>query len=78
MARGVTLREAIVELGGVIETVASTMDDQPYLLLGNAEPVRRAMARLLACQAGPMPTSIPPSSRVCQRGVDGYGKLSLP
>src|SRR5205807_60419 len=43
VARGVTLREAIVELGGKVETAEGITDERPYLLLGNADPVGRAL-----------------------------------
>lgn len=43
LARGETLREAIVELGGRVETTVGITDERPYLLLGNAEPVGRAL-----------------------------------
>lgn len=43
VARGVTLCDAIVELGGRVETTAGVTDDRPYLLLGNAESVGRAL-----------------------------------
>jgi len=43
VARGVTLREAIVDLGGQVETAVAVTDERPYLLLGNVEPVGRAL-----------------------------------
>ena len=43
VARGVTLHQAIVELGGRVETTMGVTDDRPYLLLGNADPVGRAL-----------------------------------
>jgi len=43
LARGVTMREAIVSLGGQVDTAAGVTDERPYLLLGNAEPVGRAL-----------------------------------
>lgn len=43
VARGETLREAIVELGGKVEVSARLADEQSYLLLGNAKLVGRAL-----------------------------------
>jgi len=43
VALGVTLRDAIQELGGKVETVAGVQGDRPYLLLGNADPIGRAL-----------------------------------
>ncbi len=43
VALGMTLRAAIEELGGTIETAASVPGDRPYLLLGNADPIGRAL-----------------------------------
>jgi hypothetical protein len=43
VARGVTLREAIVELGGKVETGAGITDERPYLLLGKVDSVERAL-----------------------------------
>lgn len=40
---GVTLRDAIHELGGKVETVAGVPGDRPYLLLGDANPIGRAL-----------------------------------
>lgn len=43
VALGVTLRQAIEELGGRVETSDCVRGDRPYLLLGNADPIGRAL-----------------------------------
>lgn len=42
-ALGVTLGEAVKELGGRIETAAALTVDKPYLLLGSGAPIGRAL-----------------------------------